>query len=272
MRLCIVSNSDIPPKWVANVLKRWEPSYIKVLRPDTEVVLKPAKGGLRGDSSLDYDNPYFSFLGERPIIESFLEAEKEGFDAAWVNCFTDPGVRVARALVRMPIIGPAETTLHYACQLGRKIAVIVPNQPGNVAQTEEQLRFHGLESRLAKNGIRTEKEPFAKAYEKGLKDPQYTVDVVTEVARQCVADGAEVIVIGCCGTGPILSKAGFNKLTFDGQEVPILDPMMVAAKMAEASADIRRGTGLPIPSHVRNHAIPSEADWKRVRAVFGLTS
>lgn len=272
MRLCIVSNSDIPPKWIATMQKRIEPSYAKVLRADTEVVIKPAKGGLRGDNYLDYDNPYFTFLDEGPIIESFLEAEKEGFDAAWVNCFADPGVRLARTLVRMPIIGPAEATLHYACQLGRKIAVIVPNQPGNVPQTEEQLRTHGLESRLAKNGIRTEKEPFIQAYNKGLNDPQYTVDAVTEVARECVADGAEVIVIGCCGTGPILSTAGFNKLTFDGQEVPILDPMMVAAKMAEASADIKRGTGLPIPSHVRNHALPSEADWKRVRSIFGLPS
>jgi allantoin racemase len=105
---------------------------------------------------------------------------------------------------------------------------------------------------------------------KEMEDPQIAVDGISEVARECVADGADVIVIGCCGTGPICSTAGFNKLAFDGQEVPILDPMMVAAKMAETMADIKRGTGLPIPSRVRNYALPSEGDWKRVRSLFGL--
>ncbi len=270
MRLCIVANADMPPKWVGHMLGRLEPSFKKVLRPDTEVALKPAKGGLRGDNYFDFDHPYFEFLDEGRIVETFVEAGREGFDAAWVNCFGDPGVRVARSAVDMPIIGPGEATLHFACQIGRKMAIIIPDLPGMMAHTEEQVRRHGLEGRLIRDGIRSEPEPFDKAFEKGQKDPGYTVEAVSEVARGCVADGADVIVIGCCGTGPLLSSVGFNKLVVGGQEVPVLDPMMVAAKMAEAVADIKRGVGLPIPSRTRSHALPSQADWKRVRTLFGL--
>lgn len=270
MRLCIVGNTDLPPRWVGDMLGSLQPSFARVLRPDTEVVFKPSKGALRGDSYLDFDQPYFSFLNEARIVETFIEASREGFDAALVNCFGDPGVRVARHAVDMPIIGPGEAALHFACQIGRKMAIIVPRLPGMRSQTEDQLRLHGLESRLISNGIRCEPEPFEVAFARGQKDPGYTVEAVSEVARGCVADGADVIVIACCGTGPLLSRAGFNRLVVDGQQVPVIDAMMVAAKMAETVADIRKGAGLPIPSRTRSHALPSEADWKRVRTLFGL--
>ncbi len=50
----------------------------------------------------------------------------------------------------------------------------------------------------------------------------------------------------------------------------MLDPTMVAAKMAETAADIRNGTGLPIPARTRNQVLPSAEDWARIRARFGL--
>jgi allantoin racemase len=95
-------------------------------------------------------------------------------------------------------------------------------------------------------------------------------DGVAEVARECVADGADVIVLGCAGTSLLCSMAGFNKITVDGQEVPILDSVMVGMKMAEMAADIKKGTGLPLPARTGNYVLPSKEDWARVRANFGL--
>ena len=270
MKLCLVQITDMPPEFNEAALAMCKPSFEKVLHPDTEVVLKPAKGGLKGDNTLDFDNPYFVYLNKMPIIEAFIEAEREGFDAAWVNCFGDPGVREARAVVGIPILGPCESTLHFACQLGQKLAIITANMPGQIAQVEEQVRLHGLEDRLIANGVRMDKEPFAQAWEKGLQNPKAAADSVAETARECVADGADVIVVGCCGLGPLCSMAGFNKLTIDGQDIPVLDPVMLAAKTAEMAVDIRKGTGLPIPSRVRNYVLPSRDDWTRVRSAFGL--
>jgi len=270
MRLCVVVIMDAPPEFTDAALGMLKPSFEKVLRPDTEVVLKPSKGALKGGNVLDFDNPYFVYWNQGPIIEALIEAEREGFDAAWVSCFGDPGVREARAVVEMPIIGPCESTMHFACQLGRKLAVITANMPGQIPQMEEQVGSLGLKDRLITNGIRMDKEPFTQAWEKGLKNPKAAADGVAEVARECVADGADVIVVGCCGLGPLCSRAGFNKLTVDGQEVPVLDPVMIAAKTAEMAADIRKGTGLPITSRVRNYVLPSRDDWTRVRSHFGL--
>ena len=270
MKLCVVQITDVPEEFIDASLAMLKPSVDKVLRPDTEVALKGSTGGLPGDNPVDFDNPYFSFLSEWAIVEAIVQAEKEGFDAALVGCFGDPGVREARSVVGIPVIGPCEATLHFACQLGRKFAIITANMPGQIAQMEEQVRQHGLEGRLAPNGVRMDKEPFAEAWGKGVKNPKLAADSIAEVARECVADGADVVIVGCCGMGPLCSMAGFNKITVGGQDVPILDPVMVAAKTAEMAVDIRKGTGLPIPSRLRKQALPSKEDLARVRSVFGL--
>ncbi|MBM3132485.1 MAG: hypothetical protein FJZ95_05570 [Chloroflexi bacterium] len=270
MKLCAVQIATVPDEYLEMVLGMIRPSFEKALRPDTKVMVRCPRHGWGGENPMDMDNPYFVLLNERELIETFLEAEKEGFDAVWVNCFGDPGVRQARHVVRMPVIGPAEATLHFACQIGRRIAVIGANMPGQIDQMTETVRYHGLESRIIPNGIRVDKRPFAEFWAKAMQDPGAAVEGVIEVARECVMNGADVIVIGCCGTGPVCSTAGLNKITVDGREIPILDPTMVAAKTAEMQADIRKGTGLPIPSRARNCALPSPEDWKRVRSTFGL--
>ncbi|MBM4463488.1 MAG: hypothetical protein FJ012_09200 [Chloroflexi bacterium] len=270
MKLCMIQASQLPEEFRDMAFGILKPSFEKVLRPDTKVILKGLKSGLMGDNYLDFDNPYFSLLNKRGIVEAVIEAEKEGFDAAWVNCFGDPGVAEARHAVNMPVFGPAESSMLFACQLGRKFAIITANMPNQVPQVEEQVRLHRLEGRLIPNGVRLDKDPFPEAFPRYIQDPKVAAESTEAVARECVADGADVIIIGCCGTGPLCSMAGFNKITVRGQDVPILDPVMVVAKTAEMAVDIRKGVGLPIPSRVGGRAIPSKEDMARVRSAFGL--
>jgi allantoin racemase len=170
----------------------------------------------------------------------------------------------------MPLFGPAESAMHFACQIGRKFAVIGSNMPGQLEQLSEQVRQHGLEQRLIHNGIRFDEEPFAEAFPRWMANPQLCANSVARVAERCVADGADVIVLGCAGTCALCSKVGFNKINVDAQKVPIVDSVMVAMKMAEMAVDVRNGTGLPIPSRTRNYVLPAHQDWKRVRGAFGL--
>jgi hypothetical protein len=79
-----------------------------------------------------------------------------------------------------------------------------------------------------------------------------------------------VIVLGCAGTCTLCSKLGFNKINVGAQEVPIVDSVMVAMKMAEMAVEMKNATGLPIPSRTRNYVLPAQRDWKRVRRAFGL--
>jgi allantoin racemase len=269
MKICIVGIMAIPNEYVQASLDMVRPSFERVLQPGTQVELKPTKTGLRGESVIDPDNPYFAMLNKQPIVEAFLEAEYEGFDAAIVQCFGDPGVREARAVVDMPIFGPGEASMHFACQLGRKFAIIGANIPGQLAQISDQVKAAGLEGRLIPNGIRFG-SVFAKAWDKWVADPQSAVDDVIEVAKGCVHDGADSVILGCAGIGPLCSKLGFNKLVLDGQTIPIIDPVTIAMKTAEMAVALKQGMGLPIPARATNYVMPSKQDWMRVRAGFGL--
>jgi allantoin racemase len=135
---------------------------------------------------------------------------------------------------------------------------------------EDQVRQHDLQGRLITNGVRADKTPFEEAMTKGMQDPKFIAASIEEVARGCVADGADVVIIGCCGLGPLCTLAGFNKITVGGQEVPVLNAVTIVAKTTEMAADIRRGAGLPIPSRIRGQALPSKGDLARVRTVYGL--
>jgi allantoin racemase len=270
MRLALVHITEMPEAFADGWFSLVRASFDGVLRADTEVVLRPIKRGLKGDNVLDFDNPYYALMDRREIIEAFIDADKEGFDAGSVHCFGDPGIREARAVVKMPLFGPAEAAMHFACQIGRRFAVIGTNMPGQLEQLSEQVRQHGLEQRLIPDGIRFDDQPFTEAFPQWLANPQLCADSVAEVAERCVSDGADVIVLGCAGTCALCSKVGFHKLDVDGQEVPIVDSVMVALKLAEMAVDVKNATGLPIPSRTRNYVLPAQQDWKRVRGAFGL--
>ena len=62
------------------------------------------------------------------------------------------------------------------------------------------------------------------------------------VARQCIAEGAEVIVVGCGYYGPILTTHGYNEIP--GTGVPVVDAAAAGLKLAETLASLRQSTGL----------------------------
>jgi allantoin racemase len=64
------------------------------------------------------------------------------------------------------------------------------------------------------------------------------VAAVEPVARGCIADGADVLILGCGLVSVILSE-GAGMMEIDG--VPIITPIAAAVKMAESLVDLRKG-------------------------------
>ena len=173
--------------------------------------------------------------------------------------------------VDIPVVGLGESTMYLACQLGRKFALAMPTgMPGGVALAEEAVRRQGLWDRLSTNGLRWMRHSLEELSVKGYQNPQFVADDVAQTARECAADGADVVIVFCGGIGPFCSMVGLNKVTVAGQDVPVLDPHMIAAKIAEMSAAIKKGIGLPIPSRANDQYLPSRKDMARVRSLFGL--
>ena len=116
-----------------------------LLRSDTEIVHKQIKHGTEKVEDL-----YYSYVWSRAaneIVEAIIEAEREGFDAAFVNTCMDVGVQQARAMVNIPVLGPGETTMTYATLLGSKFGVVTGPIPIVVETMTRHIKERGLEHR-----------------------------------------------------------------------------------------------------------------------------
>lgn len=197
------------------------------LNPGSEVVVRSLPGGPR---HLEYHAYGALVLPE--VIRQLRQAEKEGFDAAVMGCFYDPGVtEIREALTRMPVIFPAETCVSLAATMGEQFSILVgrrkwiPVMLGNVDR-------YGQRPRLAS---------FV-PLELGVLDFQanhaLTAQRMEAAARRAVdQDGAEVLILGCT------MEFGFAAHLQRLLGVPVLDATVTPLKYAEFRADLQQRYG-----------------------------
>ena len=56
------------------------------------------------------------------LIRLAPRAEKRGFSAMIIGCYSDPGLDALREMLTIPVIGPGAASLHLAAQLGTRIS------------------------------------------------------------------------------------------------------------------------------------------------------
>jgi allantoin racemase len=79
---------------------------------------------------------------------AYLQAEREGYDAAVPLGTLDLGVDGGRSLVDIPIIGPCEAMFHVAAQLGDRFGIICYHA-SLIPRQRTQTRFYGMEHFIA---------------------------------------------------------------------------------------------------------------------------
>lgn len=224
--------------------------YDTVLRPDTEVDVHfvPRSTWLTSHA-------YLEMLNNAEIVRGVIEgAESGGFDVAFIRCGNDPGVREARESVTIPVVATSESGMLLACQLGARFACIgVDEKSGPLV--ERNLRLYGLESRAITH--RPYRIPRADHWDAALGEaPQWfasseyvwerVIPPFEQVARECIEDGAEVIVTACALYAS-LTLAGYSRVT--GTEVPVVESVAVGIKNAEMQGDLHRSSGLTTSKH-----------------------
>ena len=190
-------------------------------RDDCEVtVICPQRGPITIESS--YDEAY----AIAPTIDLVKQANEEGYDAIILACFCDVGVEAAKEISSIPVFGLEETTLSVALLLGGKFGIMTEKRP-RVAMKELHVRRHGLLERMA--SIR----PLELSVAELDADPERTKARGMALARRMVEeDGAEVIIMGCA------AMAGYSDELERELQVPVLDPLKVTLKVAEALVDM----------------------------------
>lgn len=267
-RICVINiqKEEVSRLFIAAT----EKALLKVQRADTEITIKSSRRG--AETHPQMANSYGLFLTGGEIIERIIEAGNEGYDAVVVNGTLDQfiGIQQAKSVVNIPVISPSEATMLFACMLGQKFGMVALGAPYLKPRMESIIMQHGLQGRAIPNPVKFMSVQHKDLMSKVMEDPSIIVPDVVEAAKRCVADGAEVIILVGTNLGVACTLAGLASIDIDGREVPLLNPLAIAFKMAEAMADLTTKLGLPPVSRVGLHHLVSKEDLRGLRAQFGL--
>jgi allantoin racemase len=183
------------------------------------------------------------------VIERAIEAEKNGSDGIVLNCMLDPGLKAVREAVRIPVFGPAQTSMHIASTLGNKITIITVLER-LIPLMENLCKSYGLLGQLA--SIRAIDKPVLEIE----NDPDIVIQPTTELILEAIKnDGCDTIVFGCTGMTGISDKVSMQ-LKKHGYVLPIIDPSVVTIKYAESLITLGiRHSQLAYPSPPKNNII-----------------
>jgi len=195
--------------------------------PGTEVVVESLT---EGPCHLEYH--YYGALVLPESILRLQEAERDGFDAAVMGCFYDPGLKEIReATVEMPVVFPAETCTYLAATMGDSFSILVGRTKW-IPAMREQVDRYGLRGKLAS---------FV-SLDMGVLDFQRDHEVtrarMIDAARLAIErDHAEVLILGCT------MELGFAMELQALLGVPVLDATVTPFKFAEFKAELRQRYG-----------------------------
>ncbi|ABE58767.1 aspartate/glutamate racemase family protein [Chromohalobacter israelensis] len=200
---------------------------------------------------------YAEHLNSVLMVEAAIQAQDEDYDGVLLGCWNDP-LWEAREMLDIPVASVGEQSLLAALTMGHRFAVVTVAEKTAFA-IERDIQAYGLSERAIRQPVRTIR-PFSDTnlLKESLTHPESRfLPRFENVARQCIADGAEIILVGCAYYGPLLRRAGHYQIT--GTAVPIVDASAIAVKYLEAMTGVAQTTSL-VKSYANAFAgVPSTA-------------
>lgn len=179
----------------------------------------------RGPPSIESE--YDEALAVPDTIVKAIEAERAGADAIIIDCMGDPGLKPAREVVKIPVLGPAESSMHLAAMLGQKFSVVTVLNSVRPMLTN-LARIYGVYEKLA--SVLVVDIPVLELEERFAEVQQRLAETALVAVER---DGADVIVLGCTGFLGCADAIG-RHLATAGYDIPVIDPIPATACMAEA--------------------------------------
>lgn len=175
------------------------------------------------------------------ILQRVEEARKEHCDAVVIDCVADVGLEAAKSIAEMPIIGPFETSMHVACLLADRFGLILPREEG-IPSCFRLARAHGMANRVA--SIKSLDIPFLE-----FRDRKDEVEAkLTSLAKESVAEGAQLIIIGCTSLFPALGIGSAKRLS-EKVDIQFVDIIGLSLKLAEMMVSLNlRQSKLAFPN------------------------
>lgn len=173
-----------------------------------------------------------------PVVESQIDAAMvfpslrrlaaawtpSGHDAVVIGCFSDPGIEALRELTEAAVVGPGEAAMLAAAQFGERFAVLSsdPTPKG----LRRRIRAIGLADRFVSEQV------VGASVADLRRDPQAAFADILASARGCLAEGADILVLGCLA---MCFVEGLVEQLQKALAVPVINPVIAGLKSAEAA-------------------------------------
>ncbi len=237
-------NPGVPP---AHLNAEFQRVLDEEKHPDTEVEVVSTD---RGPRDLEYR--YYEALVIPDVLHRIVRAEQDGFDAAVIGCFYDPGLEAAKEISRIAVTAPAEASMRLAAMLGHRFSIII-GQERWIPQIMENVTRYGMIERLA--SFRSIDTP---VQDMGADSARTTRRIRDAAERAVHEDGADVIILGCT------REYGLWSHIQSELRIPVIDPVVAAFKTAEHLAELRARYGWST-SKIRGYQAPPRGqilDWQ----------
>ena len=185
-----------------------------------------------------------------------------------LSCWLDPALPQMRQALNIPVVGVGQSSMLFANSMGDKFSLISQNDI-IIPQLKEIIERSGLQSKVA--SIRPITLP-DEEHVKSLGDAHALIADFQNVSRQCIADGAEVILVGCMLVATVLAVApkcekeypnGLQEI--DG--VPVVDNLAVMLKATESVVAVKNA-GFPWISRKQTYSCADSELEANSRAPF----
>lgn len=177
------------------------------------------------------------------LVKMAIQAEKDGYDAIVIYCFSDVGLEALRENVKIPVIAPGEVTLSVAQTLCSRF-VVVTGAGWNIPRTYR---------RMMRNCIAREKMQAVLALdipaEKMRVNPMRPESIWNWSRGSGGKYQADGVILGCLG------MAGYGDELERKYPVKVLDPAFIAVAYAESAYASAFG---PFPAQY--HPLPTKAN------------
>jgi len=144
-----------------------------------------------------------------------------------IGCVSDPGLEAVRMVTDRPVFGMLRCAVAAALTRAERFGMIAFMETSRPRQ-RRVLQSMGVEQRLS--GYIPLNLPM-----ETLTDPIAPRERLQAVARELVAGGAEVLVLGCAG------MAGHLRAVEDAAGVPVVEPSQAAVAQAMMAVIAARG-------------------------------
>lgn len=231
--------------------------------PGTEIAVHGIErlGGGIGDQYR-----YLEFIETVEVLENVERAGAERFDAFLIGNIGDHGLREAREIADIPVLGLCEVSMHVAMLMGANVGIVTSNEKHQLRVVENVHRY-GLGTALA--GTVCMKLDRLQSLNDGFESGpagDSLVDGFLQASRSLVDKGAETIVPAVGVLMALLARRGIVEAA---PGIPIVNGIASLLKFGEMSVRLRALAKGSWTSRRCAYAVPPAAQIGELRALYG---